>query len=60
MKPARLCEQCHGVLPGDAPEGLCPKCLLKLGGIELGIPVREQAARTDDSGSEARHRRFGK
>ena len=37
MKPVRLCDQCHGELPGDAPEGLCPKCLLKLGGIELGI-----------------------
>jgi WD40 repeat protein/predicted Ser/Thr protein kinase len=59
MKPVCLCEQCHGELPGDAPEGLCPKCLLKLGGVELGIPVREQEAQADNSGSEAQHRRFG-
>jgi tRNA A-37 threonylcarbamoyl transferase component Bud32 len=28
-RPALLCPECGTVLPGDAPEGLCPQCLLK-------------------------------
>jgi uncharacterized membrane protein len=26
-----LCPECHSALPSDAPEGLCPQCLIKLG-----------------------------
>jgi serine/threonine-protein kinase len=59
MKPARVCDQCHGELPGDAPEELCPKCLLKLGGAELGILVRRQEAGAEVHGSEAAGRKFG-
>ena len=59
MKQARVCDQCHGELPGDAPEELCPKCLLKLGGAELGILVRRQEAGAEVHGSEAAGRKFG-
>src|SRR6185503_16378017 len=31
MKTIRLCPSCLGPLPPDAPEGLCPACLLKSG-----------------------------
>jgi len=60
MKQARVCDQCHGELPGDAPEELCPKCLLKLGGAELGILVKRQEAGAEVHGSEAAGRKFGK
>lgn len=43
MKPARRCDQCQAELPGDAPEGLCPQCLLQLGGIELGVSLELQS-----------------
>jgi len=59
MNEVRLCEQCHGELPSNAPEGLCPRCLLKLGGLELGISVRRLEAPAEVSRSEAEHRRFG-
>ncbi len=29
MNPTHLCPQCQAVLPANAPEGLCPPCLLK-------------------------------
>ena len=29
MKTIRLCPTCASVLPEDAPEGLCPQCLLQ-------------------------------
>jgi len=59
MKQARVCDQCHGELPGDAPEELCPECLLKLGGAELGVLVRRQEAGAEDHGSAAAGRKFG-
>ena len=31
MKTIRLCPSCLGPLPPDAPDGLCPACLLKSG-----------------------------
>jgi len=31
MTVARLCPKCNSELPSDAPEGLCPKCLLHSG-----------------------------
>ena len=31
METARVCEQCRQPLPENAPEGLCPKCLAKVG-----------------------------
>jgi len=31
MANEKLCPQCGGQLPADAPQGLCPQCLMKLG-----------------------------
>src|SRR4029077_6577326 len=31
MAESRRCPQCGMELPADAPEGLCPKCVLALG-----------------------------
>jgi eukaryotic-like serine/threonine-protein kinase len=39
MPAARLCPQCGAELPVDAPEGLCPRCLLQQGiGKNSGTP----------------------
>src|SRR5437773_832132 len=29
MNTPRTCPQCHQPMPDDAPEGLCPQCLMK-------------------------------
>jgi predicted Ser/Thr protein kinase len=40
MDTMRVCKECGAPLPDDAPEGLCPKCLMKIGiGTEGGIPA---------------------
>src|SRR2546425_13185074 len=31
MSPGRICPECGAPVPGDAPKGFCPKCLVKLG-----------------------------
>ena len=31
MSETRLCPQCGAEMPNEAPEGLCPKCLLNVG-----------------------------
>src|SRR5215471_3227206 len=31
MEARATCQQCRAPLPAEAPEGLCPKCLLKAG-----------------------------
>jgi uncharacterized membrane protein len=31
MNHQAFCPECHSPLPSDAPEGLCPRCLMKLG-----------------------------
>ncbi|MHC4285005.1 MAG: serine/threonine-protein kinase, partial [Planctomycetota bacterium] len=31
MAEERHCRECGGQLPADAPEGMCPQCLMKLG-----------------------------
>ncbi|MEW6307292.1 MAG: protein kinase, partial [Verrucomicrobiota bacterium] len=39
MKTIRLCRTCASVLPADAPDGLCPQCLLQTDGVtEAGGP----------------------
>jgi len=38
----RKCPQCHASLPADAPEGLCPACLLQRGfATENGAPTAQ-------------------
>ncbi|MBT4867775.1 MAG: serine/threonine protein kinase, partial [Planctomycetaceae bacterium] len=39
MTEIRQCPQCDAELPADAPEGVCPKCLM-----QLGFESREQSA----------------
>ena len=34
MNPQRSCPDCGSPLPPDAPEGICPECLMK-GGLEF-------------------------
>jgi tRNA A-37 threonylcarbamoyl transferase component Bud32 len=56
MTEARRCPQCSAELPVDAPEGLCPRCLLQQGiGEDSGTPCSRAndptlAPRTADSG----------
>ena len=38
MAEHNRCPQCGGELPADAPQGLCPQCLMK-----LGLPTDAQA-----------------
>src|SRR5689334_18544577 len=39
MGTTRICPECKEPLPAGAPEGLCPKCLMKVGvGSEPGNP----------------------
>jgi len=33
MSQQKQCPQCGGVLPGDAPEGLCPRCILQFAAV---------------------------
>ena len=42
MAEARTCPQCGAPLPVDAPEGLCPQCLLQLGLPSAEPPVEQQ------------------
>jgi eukaryotic-like serine/threonine-protein kinase len=50
MNPESICKKCGGRLPGDAPEGLCPACLLRQAletpSIEPTLPVGEPAKST--------------
>jgi predicted Ser/Thr protein kinase len=50
MTEERHCKQCGGTVGADAPQGLCPQCLIKLG-LPTGADA-EQTATTDD-GSDA-------
>jgi len=49
MADERQCNECGGKLPADAPQGLCPQCLMKLGlpseaGGEESVPLTDQGA----------------
>src|SRR5262245_4976872 len=48
MSEATLCPDCGTPIPPDAPQGLCPKCLLQFGFLLAdGAPPK---ARTETSG----------
>jgi hypothetical protein len=47
----QLCPHCGRPLPADAPEGVCPHCVLRLG---LGVADAEQEAATTPIGPEAK------
>jgi tRNA A-37 threonylcarbamoyl transferase component Bud32 len=44
MTEERHCSKCGGQLPADAPQGLCPQCLM-----ELGLPSEGQTHNGDES-----------
>jgi len=44
MAEENQCPQCGAELPADAPQGLCPKCLMK-----LGLPTGAEADKAGDS-----------
>src|SRR5689334_10812554 len=48
MEPTRNCPSCGDPLPADAPEGLCVKCLLKVG-------AGSDATTQPDPGADKRH-----
>lgn len=47
MAEERHCSQCGGELPADAPQGLCPQCLMK-----LGLPTGAQAEGAASTGPQ--------
>jgi serine/threonine protein kinase len=49
MAEERHCKQCGGKLGADAPQGLCPQCLIKLG-LPTGADIDKKATEDDESG----------
>jgi tRNA A-37 threonylcarbamoyl transferase component Bud32 len=49
MAEERHCSECGGKLPADAPEGMCPQCLMKLG-LPTGADVDKTAKSDEKSG----------
>jgi eukaryotic-like serine/threonine-protein kinase len=59
MAPQGFCPDCGSKQPANAPDGLCPHCLLRLGlgeGASLGRPGEEGTGRTDELTAEHLHR----
>jgi tRNA A-37 threonylcarbamoyl transferase component Bud32 len=50
MDKERHCKQCGGKLAADAPHGLCPQCLIKLG-LPTGADIEKTATPDDKSGA---------
>jgi len=50
MTEERHCKQCGGKLGADAPQGLCPQCLIKLG-LPTGADIEKTATSDDQSGA---------
>ena len=47
MDTTRICPGCNKPLPANAPQGLCPECLLKAGlgtGVDIGLDTHSQPA----------------
>ena len=50
MTETKKCAKCGQELPPDAPEGLCPKCLLEAGlESETGLADDFETIRVDES-----------
>ena len=49
MNTKRICRECGAPLPEEAPEGLCPKCLMKVG---LGSQPPGTEAQSSPAGSQ--------
>jgi len=50
MAEKRHCKQCGGELGADAPQGLCPQCLIKLG-LPTGADIDKTAMPGDQGGA---------
>ena len=48
MADERHCTECGGALAADAPQGLCPQCLMK-----LGLPTGADAGKAPASGDQS-------
>ena len=48
MAEERQCNECGGKLPADAPEGMCPQCLMKLG-LPTGAATEKAGAKDEGS-----------
>ena len=48
MAEERHCSECGGELAPDAPQGLCPPCLMK-----LGLPTGAEAGERGVSGDQS-------
>ncbi|MHC4891256.1 MAG: serine/threonine-protein kinase, partial [Planctomycetota bacterium] len=48
MAEERHCSECGGKLPADAPQGLCPQCLMK-----LGLPTGAEANKAGAEGERS-------
>jgi len=48
MADERHCSECGGELAADAPQGLCPQCLMK-----LGLPTRAEAGERGVTGGQS-------
>ena len=53
MPEARLCPECRTELPTDAPEELCPQCLL-----HVALSDSDHGLVGEGPGTEAYHNRF--
>jgi WD40 repeat protein len=54
MDTSRSCPICRTALPGDAPKGLCPRCLVARGLDGTGDDSCGRAAGTSDGGSSGK------
>jgi len=50
MSDERECPQCGAELPPDAPQELCPKCLMKMG-LPTGVDINKAGTEGSDSGA---------
>ncbi len=50
MDTLRFCPQCQRSLPANAPEGLCPQCLLKAAAFPTSAPSEPQPVATSGTG----------
>ncbi len=48
MAEEKRCSRCGGKLPADAPQELCPQCLMKLG-LQKGDEADKTTMSTDPS-----------
>lgn len=46
MNEPACCPECHNEMPPDAPGGLCPRCLLRVGLAEGSVPSQPADSRT--------------